>query len=427
VIYKRVEDIEANDLQGLCDQRVREGTQLDFKDDLPSNDDKSKVDFLHDVTALANTNGGDLIYGIIEERESDGTKTGIAAKASGIENLNVDDRKLWMLNLIRDNTEPRLIGVDIYPVVIDATHTALIVRVPRSWNAPHAVKFGKHWRFYARHSAGNYPMDVTQLRDSFLMSSTVADKLVAFRDKRIETIKAAQSFRPYGALLVIHLQPFESVRADANFDLRNISSENFLSGRYYEGHPTIRINFDGKMTDFKIDGEQRGYVQVYRSGITEELDSDVLNNEDRHGTKYIDATELERVILRGVGGRLALLKEIGVTSPVMLHISLLRVGDLVFKGRIGKKLPGREYYLPGERALPYPADRDDLLLKGHVIENLQDLALSGRVANNDEVHQSWKTAEKIVQPLLDMIWNAFGEEKCLHYNQSGDWMGVDLK
>lgn len=426
MIYKRVEDINVDDLEGLCARRVREGGQLDFKDNLPSNDDKGRVEFLRDVTALANTNGGDLIYGVLEEREADGSKTGIASSTPGIENLNVDERMLWMENLIRDNTNPRLVGVRIRPVPIDSSHTALIVRVPRSWNAPHAVSFGKHWRFYARNSAGNYPMDVTQLRDAFLLSSTIADKLVGFRDRRIESIRSAQGYLPYGALLIIHLQPFEAMRPGANIDLRLASPENFLPGRYYEGHSTVRINFDGKMTDFDIGGERRGYVQVYRSGITEELDSEVLNNEDNHNRKYIDALELERVILKGVGRRLALLKELGVTSPVMLHISLLRVGGLLLKGQVAKKLQGRAYYIPGERALPYPSDRDDFILDGHVIENLQDLPLSGRLIGNDEVYQSWKTAEKIVQPLLDIIWNAFGEERCLHYNDKGEWIGAEL-
>lgn len=427
MLYKTLKDIEASDLQGLCDRRVREGSQLDYKDSLPGNDDKGKIEFLRDITALANTNGGHLIYGVTEERESDGTKTGIAATATGIQSLNVDDRMLWMENLIRDNTEPRLVGVGIHPVTIDDSHTALIVYVPRSWNAPHAVSIGKHWRFYARNSAGNYQMEVTQLRDSFLLSSMVADKLVSFRDKRIEVIKGAESYQPYGALLVIHLQPFESARDDSSFDLQKISADNFLPGKYYEGQPQIRINFDGKMTDFSIGGMRRGYVQVYRSGITEELDSNVLNNEAQHGTKYIDATELERVILRGVGGRLALLQEIGVTSPVMLHISLLRVGSLVFKGRIAKRLPGREYYLPGERTLPHSSDRDDLILKGHVVENLPDLLLSGKKRVDDiYIHQSWKTAEQIVRPLLDTIWNAFGEERCLHYDSNGEWVGAEL-
>lgn len=427
MIHKRLDAIEASDVQGLCDRRVREGRQLDFKDALPGNDDKGRVEFLRDVTALANTDGGDLIYGVIEEREQDGTKTGLASAVPGVENLNFDDRKLWMENLIRDNTEPRLLGVGYHPIIIDPSHTVLVVRVPRSWNAPHVVSFGKHWRFYARNSAGNYPMDVTQLRDTFLLSSSVADKLQAFRDKRIETIRDAQIFQPYGALLVIHLQPFESVRPDANFDLRRISPDNFVPGNYLEGQPQIRINFDGRMVDFSIGDTQRGHVQVYRSGITEEMDSDVLNNEDQHGTKYIDATEMERVILRGVGRRLALLQEIGVTSPVMLHISLLRVGDLVFKGRVAKRLPGREYYLPGERTLPHPADRDDFILKGHVVENLQDLPLSGKKQVDDiYIHQSWKTAEYIVRPLLDTIWNAFGEERCLHYDDKGEWLGALL-
>lgn len=91
MLYKKLEEIEVNDLQGLIDRRVRESSQLDFKEALPASDDKGKVEFLRDVTALANTNGGDLIYGIIEEREADGTKTGIAASTPGIEHLSVDE------------------------------------------------------------------------------------------------------------------------------------------------------------------------------------------------------------------------------------------------------------------------------------------------------------------------------------------------
>src|SRR5437660_11102768 len=124
MINKRLDDIDANDLQGLCDRRVRESGELDFKETVPRKDDKGKSEFLRDVTSLANTNGGDLVYGVTEEREADGSNTGIAATAPGIGNLNVDEQTLWMLNVIRDNRQARLVGVQFQTAALHSSHTS---------------------------------------------------------------------------------------------------------------------------------------------------------------------------------------------------------------------------------------------------------------------------------------------------------------
>lgn len=97
---------------------------------------------------MANAIGGDIIYGIVEGVSEDGNT--VAQVLQGISGENSDDEILRLDNLIRDCIKPRLIGIGIRALQLSNNNTAFIVRVPRSWNAPHVVDRGGHWRFYYR-------------------------------------------------------------------------------------------------------------------------------------------------------------------------------------------------------------------------------------------------------------------------------------
>lgn len=61
-----IETTQTN-IESLIADRVQEGPHLDFKRDLPSAWDASaKHELLADVTAFANSGGGDIVYGVDE-------------------------------------------------------------------------------------------------------------------------------------------------------------------------------------------------------------------------------------------------------------------------------------------------------------------------------------------------------------------------
>jgi hypothetical protein len=62
MIPKSLDEISGNDLDQLVEQSVPESTTLEYKRELPGNSDQDKKEFLADLTALANTQGGDLIF-----------------------------------------------------------------------------------------------------------------------------------------------------------------------------------------------------------------------------------------------------------------------------------------------------------------------------------------------------------------------------
>ena len=63
-----IDDIDADALARLLGV-AEESVSLDFKRDLPGANREATKEFIADVCALANTRGGDLVYGIDENAE----------------------------------------------------------------------------------------------------------------------------------------------------------------------------------------------------------------------------------------------------------------------------------------------------------------------------------------------------------------------
>lgn len=120
----------------LCKVGRREGRRLEFKENFKFVDGGQKKDqheIAKDVAALANTDGGDIIYGVIE---SDGVaqSTVMVVPEDGVEDL-----KSFVQTAVRDGISPG-ITIRCAAITLAAGGCAFVVRVPKSFNAPHAVR-----------------------------------------------------------------------------------------------------------------------------------------------------------------------------------------------------------------------------------------------------------------------------------------------
>ncbi len=190
MLNSNVDKIDQENLKGLISNAISEGKTIEYKSSLPGNTDKDKKEFLADVSSFANTLGGDLIFGITEEN-------GVAVKIEGIQISNPDAEITKYDNIIRDGIEPR-IQYAIHKTQLSNGNYVLILRIKKSWIAPHRVIFQKHDKFYARNSAGKYPLDTMELRASFNLSSNLIDKINQFRIARLAELIADRTPLPFG-------------------------------------------------------------------------------------------------------------------------------------------------------------------------------------------------------------------------------------
>src|SRR5258708_3965204 len=123
-------DVDEARLRELCAQHCPESQTLEFKQTLPGLTDQAKSEFLKDVCAFANSEGGELVYGIAE-------KNGEAKEVCAITDESADAAARRLGQITDARLEPRLVGIRPQEVTIAGGGYVLILRVPASFSGPH--------------------------------------------------------------------------------------------------------------------------------------------------------------------------------------------------------------------------------------------------------------------------------------------------
>ncbi|MBN2501735.1 MAG: ATP-binding protein, partial [Anaerolineales bacterium] len=146
-------------LQQYITDEIEENLNLDYKaaGALSKNDNK-KTEITKDVSAMANSAGGIIIYGIKEYQEK-------AKKylPESIDPINRNDISKEWLEQIINNIQPKISGIIIHPVKLDLGDdtVAYVVEIPQSTTAHQA----QDKKYYKRFNFSSEPMDDYEIRD----------------------------------------------------------------------------------------------------------------------------------------------------------------------------------------------------------------------------------------------------------------------
>ena len=339
MIDKPLENIEFSDLEELRDNAVAESRTIEYKRELPGEKDLDKKEFLADVSAFANTLGGDLLYGIVQKK-----KGGAPASIDGVEIADTDAAKQKYESMIATGIQPK-IRVDLHTIAVAKGKAVLLIRVAKSWLSPHRVVFGGHDKFYARNSSGKYPLDTQQLRDAFNLSQTAVERMKEFRADRISEISAGHKLPEdlAGAKAILHFIPAEFFNSGFGIDVKsmNIRDVKSLAG--------ATVNFDGIISFNAI--RSPSYLQVFRNGIVESVFSLCYRPQEKDMAGMVFARNLRWFFSDSLG----FAKSNDIHPPAFVCLS--------FVGVKGCSLHMRNY------PWPEPIDRDVLLIPEALLES----------------------------------------------------------
>ncbi|MCX6641298.1 MAG: ATP-binding protein [bacterium] len=393
MIGKQIDKIEKADLDSLQANEVPESRTLDYKQSLPGNSDDEKREFLADISSFANASGGDIIYGVVEKRDSEGKPTGIPEAVNGLAGINVDAEILRLTNIIRDSIEPRINGVEFRPIDGFSSGPIIVCRIPKSWASPHMVTYKGSSRFYARDNRGKYPLDVTQIRSAFTLSSELPERIRRFRDDRLAKIIARETpvALTDGPMTVLHVLPVAALDPVMQIDISDLIRKTELLVPIHHNGWTHRYNFDGFLTYTPMRGPELAYtyLQIFRSGALEAVNCSIIREVD--GKKIIPATLFDNEIIKAIRGFLEILKDRIVPPPFFIMLSLI--------GVTGFKIGTQVYPIDGSNLI----DRDILLLPDLMFDSY-----SPDVPNE-------------LKPVFDSLWQAAGWSKSYNYNDKGIW------
>jgi hypothetical protein len=275
-------------------------------------------------------------------------------------------------------------------VTLASSRVVLIVRVPKSWNAPHVAKFQKHWRFYSRNSAGKYPLDVGELRTAFALSEQIGERIRNFRSQRLAAIVAGETPIALNDApkVVIHIVPFSSFDSASVLDVSSINEFPAFQRMFpYQ----FRYNIDG-LVGYLRDIASSGtvYWQFFRNGTIEYVNVHLLTTPD----DQLIPSRFHRELAEMLKKSCLIQQYIGVEFPVVVMLSLLGVSG--YKIKRGS-LIGRDQEI----------DRDNLMIPEIIIDNFEFDPF------------------QVMRPIFDAVWNAAGWPRAMTYDDEGKWIDDD--
>jgi hypothetical protein len=384
---KSLDAITAEHINALIEGGEPEKKTLEYKRKLPDNGRDDKNELRCDVASLANTAGGDLIFGIDEGEDG--------LELIGIGDANGDAAILHVENVLHEKIEPRIPGLTSHVVDAGGGKRVLIVRVPRSWRGPHMVKINEACRTPGRKTNGKYTMDASEIRQAIMASEELPQRIRRWRRERLDLIRRDEGPVPLqkGVTFVLHMVPVETLddamRVTAVELKKQLTTGVIQTPRVF-AHGT-RINLDGAIQSGNerspSDEKQRStYCQLFRSTAVEWVWVEVMDPVDQMSWAY------ENDVLQALGQGMRTLTGLGIRPPIMVSLSVL--------GAKGVALCSDQR----RRIFPAKIDREDLVLPELLFEQWPNNFFAS------------------MRDTFDCVWNACGQERSYNYDKDGTWI-----
>jgi hypothetical protein len=143
-------------LNSLIENKVEENLNLEYKSSMSLDKHPTKtIEVSKDVSAMANSDGGIIIYGITEDDE-------LRHLPKGLSPINrTDFSKEWLEQIINDKIRPRIENIKIHPVIISDPQVIYVVEISKSDTAHQA----DDKKYYKRFNFQSVPMYDYEIRD----------------------------------------------------------------------------------------------------------------------------------------------------------------------------------------------------------------------------------------------------------------------
>lgn len=148
------------DLERLIREEIQESLTLDYKaSSALSKESRARDELCKDVSAFANSAGGQIVYGV-EERRQRPTRIDDGSEAL----------REWVEQVIDSNIQPRIEGLIVTPIPIGQGRNAYVLTIPQALGrAPHQAPDKK---YYKRQNFQSVPMEDYEIRDTLRRATT---------------------------------------------------------------------------------------------------------------------------------------------------------------------------------------------------------------------------------------------------------------
>lgn len=375
-------------LAQVCEEQWPETQTLEFKAILPLNDEDARQEFRKDVCALANADGGDLVFGISE-------KVGRANAILAINGVNADATNRRLQQILESKVEPRIHGIQFHACPIATGGFVLVLRIPSSYEGPHRFGPIAEHRFPIRNDTSTTDMTYDQLRNTFGRESTLLEKAAQFRARRVSRIASGQTPRKLaaGVIMAVHIVPMCGLAGRANVDVAGIAASFDMLRFETDSSWKRNANLDGVvMYPYEDPNGEDCYSQIFRNGCFEIVKNVKYDPQPGTGPAWVMGQWIGEHLKSGFQAYLTAASKMEIQGPIVLSLSLI--------GTAGTTLT-----LGSRSSTNRPIVEDQLDIPEVLIDGTsQDLDL-----------------DKITRPIMDVLYQCYGRNNCHFYDANGKW------
>lgn len=238
------------------------------------------------------------------------------------------------------------------------------------------------------------------MRDAFLASGTLVERVQNFRLSRLSAIENEQAplALEQTARVVLQVMPAASFARGTVVDLDSLYRDRFdIFPRFEENFRHDQLYcLEGLLQSASLNGVGAAYALLYRNGCLEVVDANSCGSYSQTGGPLFYPYQYERRIRESLANGIKLLEKLDVPPPYFVALAVLRCRDFgLYRGSAG--------FHSGYKKL----ERDRIVLPERSIE-------------------SWDgNVDVVLRLLFDMIFNAFAYPRSTNYDKDGVWAPRD--
>ncbi len=433
---KPISQLKEEDLQALIDNKERESSILEYKQEI-SGTDHEKKEISKDISAIANTEGGYLVIGV---QETDGQASAIIGTPKTIGRQPIE---AWIENVLITNVRPK---IAITPKVIALSsvpgRVLVIIYIPQSPRRPHMVITDGRNTYYVRHNYQATYADEHEVRSMFLESKSLGDEMKTFLESRHlnDPLDSKFAITPLSKQLSKSLRelrelpenfngnPFVLFAACPRYleERIDIASSDFrawldtndrlnlfgLNIEFLDYDKTVSADSIRSVKEIQLEEEKKKlidrYVEVFRNGYLENgLSSELMWSRDKIGLMF-QVGWFTAAFWQFMKFARNLYEHIGYLDEINLIVALVDVENVTLHG-FGKKNEKIKWSQPYNFRSPFEKMPTCRQKNVRIERNIITSEL------NDEY------IEKVVKDISKRVSNAFGESIAKCFDDSGNF------
>lgn len=391
----RFNDVNQDFLESLIKNGIEENIHLDYKERLGNNAEIAK-----DLSSFANSDGGNIIYGIRE----------VNNKPKEIIPINQPNLREKLDLIARNGIDPSL-DLRIFPIDVNIEGNegqVILIYIPRKYPILHqAIKRGK---YYKRTEFTSSPMSNFEIETAFKLVYNYEERIHSIFQNRLHELNNGKYHIniPNQTRMLIHMISIDALIANKSIDLEIVFNnfEDYLKPPGCTFGRKIKRNLHGLLVSCgpePISDTYVGYVQLYRNGMIEAINSSLMKpTEQLHAKRYNSPVKklgmwfLEKNIIGSCEIYLKTLEKIGANLPIFLYISFTHI-----KGYKISLIPYGSSFINGDSDI---TKIDEILLPRIKIDSFEI------------------EIEEKLKPSFDIFWNAFNQSGSRNYDENGKFI-----